>query len=307
MEYLEGEELRTLLKREKTMTPERVLRMMSQVAIGLTGAHERKIVHRDLKPDNVFVCHEAEGDKIKILDFGSVRDNAEGAKKLTVMGTTIGSPFYMSPEQAQGLPSLDHRADVWALAAIAFECLTGTVPFQGSNGPAILLAILTQDPRPPSEVAKEAGRPADAVPPTLDEPMEIALSKNAELRQPTIGALADAFGSAYGLEGDHKEWARLAADAIKERIAAGLPARLASAKPRQDLSALDAAMAAAGPMSGSAADVKVRTVPDDRPGATVDDDFVMGMKEPLPKWVVPLVAGVVVLCIVGIVVAFVAA
>src|SRR5262249_55389884 len=92
MEYLEGEELRMLLKREKTLTPERVVRMMSQVALGLEAAHARKIVHRDLKPDNIFLCGTREGDDVKILDFGSVRDNSEGAKKLTVMGTTIGSP-----------------------------------------------------------------------------------------------------------------------------------------------------------------------------------------------------------------------
>jgi serine/threonine-protein kinase len=134
MEYLEGEELRTLLKRVKVLPPERVVRMLSQVAIGLAAAHEGKIVHRDLKPDNIFLCRSPSGDKVKILDFGSVRDNSEGAKKLTVMGTTIGSPYYMSPEQAQGLEELDHRADVWSLAAIAYGSLTGRSRSRGARG-----------------------------------------------------------------------------------------------------------------------------------------------------------------------------
>ena len=136
MEFLEGEELRTVLKREKS-APARARRPHArQVAIGLDEAHRRQLVHRDLKPDNLFLCGTREGDIVKILDFGSVKDKNRWRKKLTVLGTTIGSPFYMAPEQAQGLDTLDARADVWALAAIAYECLTGNVPFQGSTGPA---------------------------------------------------------------------------------------------------------------------------------------------------------------------------
>jgi serine/threonine protein kinase len=202
MEFLYGEELRATLKRESVLPPERVVRMVSQVAIGLDEAHARKLVHRDLKPDNVFLCQTREGDIAKILDFGSVKDKSDPAKKLTVMGTTIGSPYYMAPEQAQGLESLDHRADVWALAAITYECLVGTVPFKGNNGPSILLEILTHDPDPISQVGAELGVPA-----TMDEVMEVALAKNPEIRYSTIGAFVDAFGHAYGLEGDHRAWA----------------------------------------------------------------------------------------------------
>src|SRR5262249_21328053 len=156
------------------LPPERLIRILSQVALGVQGAHVRKVVHRDLKPDNVFLCHTRDGDDVKILDFGSVRDNSEGAKKLTVMGTTIGSPVYMAPEQAQGLPSLDHRADVWSLAAIAYECLAGIVPFSGSTGPAILLAILSNEAKPPSEAGA-----AHSVPKTLDPVIDAALTKEA--------------------------------------------------------------------------------------------------------------------------------
>ena len=77
-----------------------------------------------MKPDNLFLCGTREGDDVKILDFGSVKDKNGDAKKLTVLGTTIGSPYYMAPEQAQGLDTLDARADVFALAAITYECVT---------------------------------------------------------------------------------------------------------------------------------------------------------------------------------------
>ena len=154
MEFLYGEELRATLKREQVISPARMLRMLSQVAIGLDEAHARKFVHRDLKPDNLFLCQTHEGDIAKLLDFGSAKDKGESAKKLTVLGTTIGSPFYMAPEQAQGLETLDHRADVWALAAIIYECVVGRVPFIGNNGPSILLQILTKEPAPPSEAAQ---------------------------------------------------------------------------------------------------------------------------------------------------------
>ena len=126
--------------------------MLSQVAIGLDEAHARKFVHRDLKPDNVFLCQTHDGDIVKILDFGSVKDRAEGAKKLTVMGTTIGSPYYMAPEQAQGLDTLDQRADVWALAAIVYESVTGRVPFPGPNPAVVMTKHLNEPLEPPDEV-----------------------------------------------------------------------------------------------------------------------------------------------------------
>ncbi|MCC6527359.1 MAG: serine/threonine protein kinase [Polyangiaceae bacterium] len=216
MEYLEGEELRVQLKREKTISAARVVQMLSQLAIGLGEAHAHKIVHRDIKPDNIFVCDTPEGTRIKLLDFGSVRDNSEGAKKLTIIGTTIGSPYYMSPEQAQGLADLDHRADVWSLAAIAYECLTGKVPFGGSTGPAILLAILGREPDPPSTVAQ-----AQHVPESVDDVMVDALAKDPQARVASLAELADRFGRAYGLTGEHREWAYLREPELAARIEAG--------------------------------------------------------------------------------------
>ena len=220
MEFLYGEELRATLKREQTVPPERIVRMLSQVALALDEAHKRSFVHRDLKPDNVFLCQTSDGDIVKILDFGSVKDKASTAKKLTVIGTTIGSPYYMAPEQAQGLETLDHRADVWALAAITYECATGAVPFSGHSGPSILLEILTKEPNPPSVAGKGAKHP---VPPTLDRALAHAFQKQASARTASAGDFADAVGAAYGLAGTHREWAITPQTMLAGQIQARMP------------------------------------------------------------------------------------
>ncbi|MBX3206118.1 MAG: protein kinase [Labilithrix sp.] len=227
MEFLDGEELRFVLKREKMISPERIIRMLAHVAIGLDEAHARQIVHRDLKPDNLFLCGTREGDVVKILDFGSVKDKNKDAKKLTVLGTTIGSPYYMAPEQAQGLETLDARADVFALAAITYECMTGTVPFTGNNGPSILLSILTKDPEPPSTKSAGAKFP---IAPAMDDVMELALAKNPNIRTKSVGELATAVGHAYGLEGDHRAWATMPQAELARLVAEGR-ARAPAAKP----------------------------------------------------------------------------
>ena len=235
MEYLDGEELRIALKREKGMAPARLVRMLSQVALGLDEAHAKQFVHRDLKPDNIFLCGTREGDVVTLLDFGSVKDKNKDAKKLTVLGTTIGSPYYMAPEQAQGLDTLDARADVFALAAIAYECITGFVPFDGTNGPSILLAILTKDPIPPTKRGAGGRFP---IPPALDDVLEEALVKNPNIRTRTVGALANAVGHAYGLAGDHKEWARLPTSDLEARCAEALP-RVMQPRPQAPMAQAD--------------------------------------------------------------------
>jgi serine/threonine protein kinase len=286
MEYLEGEELRMLLRRQKVLPPERVVRIVAQLAVGLSAAHDRAIVHRDLKPDNVFLCAGEGGDDVKILDFGSVRDNSAGARKITAIGTTIGSPYYMSPEQAQGLASLDHRADVWSIAAITYEALTGKIPYQGKSGPQILLNIMTTRHKLPSEAGEAHG-----VPRTLDEVMDEALAKDPAERIPTVAALADRIGHAYGLEGDHLAWAAKHEAELAERIAAGLPDALAKLEQARgaagDLAALDAAFA-----GGAASSV----------GGELSGDVVMVVPTERPRWLVPVV--VLAVIVLGVLVFF---
>ncbi len=262
MEYLEGEELRMMLKRDKTVHPARLIRMLSQLAIGLREPHQRKFVHRDIKPDNIFLCHTEDGPVIKLLDFGSVRDNTEGAKKLTVIGTTIGSPFYMSPEQAQGADDLDHRADVWSLTAIAYEALVGVVPFEGKTGPQVLLAILSNHPQPPSIVA-DASQP---VPPRVDEVIDHGLAKDPQQRIPSVSELADQFGRAYGLTGSHTDWAYLPEQQLQAQLEQCLAGALAAPpQPRAQMP--------------SARGVDPSVAPG---GGLTDDDFVMGVPDGPP-------------------------
>ncbi len=148
-----------------------------------------------------------------------MKDCNQGAKQLTIIGTTIGSPYYMSPEQAQGLDTMDHRTDIWALSVMAYECLTGTVPFQGNNGPSVLLEILRRQPTPASQVAPGSR----AMPNAVDRVLLHGLEKAPEARLASAHALADELGWAYGLVGNFTEWAYVPESLLGARIAARLP------------------------------------------------------------------------------------
>jgi len=277
MEYLEGEELRSQLQRDGVVRPARIVRVLSQLAKGLREPHALKLVHRDIKPDNIFMCGTESGPRVKLLDFGSVRDNSTGAKKLTLVGTTIGSPYYMAPEQAQGLDTLDQRADVWSLAAITYEALTGQVPFLGATGPQILLAILSKEPTPPSVLANADGFAGAPIPEALDDVLADALSKNVSLRISSVTELADRVGQAYGLDGDHAQWAELPEEDLQKRIdrAASTPRAAASSR-SHGARAMGLATGASGWEDAS---------PDGERGASLekdlfaDDDFVMGVPQ----------------------------
>ena len=291
MEFLDGEELRYVLKRERVLSPERVVRMLSQVAIGLDQAHARSFIHRDLKPDNLFLCGTREGDTVKVLDFGSVKDRSGSRKKLTVLGTTIGSPYYMSPEQAQGLDTIDARADVFAMAAVTYECVTGEVPFGGSNGPSILLAIMTKDPVPPSLKAAGGKYP---VPPALDDVLEAGLAKNHNIRTRSVGALADAVGRAYGLAGDHLQWAALQQQELARQIAEAVPRVMAP--PIAPL-AVAADPFAPGPRALRGATSQGED--DGRPPTEFDTDLVPHGLPARPAWLLPVLVGLVALVVGG--------
>jgi serine/threonine-protein kinase len=294
MEYLEGEELRLALKRERGMAPARLVRMLSQVALGLDEAHARQFVHRDLKPDNIFLCGTREGDVVKLLDFGSVKDKNKDAKKLTVLGTTIGSPYYMAPEQAQGLETLDARADVFALGAITYECMTGFVPFDGTNGPSILLSILTKDPIPPTQRGAGGRFP---IPPGLDDVLEEALVKNPNIRTRTVGALADAVGHAYGLSGDHHEWARTPLAALEQRCAESIP-RMMQAKPAAAVGAIAQGDPFASPARAGAGSAMQDAFAASRQ-AEYADAGAAGVPAGRPTWVVAAAVGLAALFIGG--------
>jgi len=301
MEFLDGEELRFILKRERRLAPERLVRMLSQVAIGLDEAHARGLIHRDIKPDNIFLCGTRQGDVTKLLDFGSAKDTGGNRKKLTVLGTTIGSPFYMAPEQAQGLETLNARADVFSLAAVAYECITGEVPFTGTNGPSILLAILTKEPVPPTVKAGPSGPP---IPPAVDDVLEEALAKNPAIRTKSVGAFADALGRAYGLSGDHRQWAVVSQHEIATEIAQA-SAKLANAKQREPGYAVAAdpfaATAAAMPDAGAELSPgrRARGMDEAFAAARQADLVPEGVPVDKPQWLVPLLVGLLALVLGG--------
>jgi eukaryotic-like serine/threonine-protein kinase len=153
MELLEGETLGQRLARRGSVDPIELVQMLLPIIDALHSAHGQGVIHRDLKPDNVFVARTENGIQPKLLDFGIAKLRGESAfkfsqTKLTQAGTLIGSPDYMSPEQAKGELDLDARSDIWALCVLAYECLVGRPPFQGDNYNALLWNIIHDEPIP---------------------------------------------------------------------------------------------------------------------------------------------------------------
>jgi len=216
MEYLEGEELGHALRRDSTLQPARMIRVICQAALGLDYAHSFGFIHRDLKPDNIFLAKGEGGDTVRVLDFGSVKLQMETGPKLTAFGTTLGSPYYMSPEQAMGKADVDHRTDVFALAAIVYECVTGKIAFEAPNVAQILMKIINQTPTPPSQLVQ-------GLPPRIDDVVEKGLRKDKERRFKSASDLAKALCEAFGLEPDLERWGNTSEADIAEAVAASRP------------------------------------------------------------------------------------
>jgi eukaryotic-like serine/threonine-protein kinase len=178
MEFLDGEALSQLVMREAPLPIERSLRIARQVASALGAAHAKGIYHRDIKPENVYLIRRGDADFVKVVDFGISKavkqgGNEEGPEvyRLTHTGLLLGTPLYMSPEQARGDEDLDHRVDIWATGVMMYECLTGEVPFRANNYLGIISQVLTHTAAPPSKVRPELGIP-DAVEAVVMRAME---------------------------------------------------------------------------------------------------------------------------------------
>jgi serine/threonine protein kinase len=188
MELLEGEGFDQRLSRAGCFRPAEAATWIAFVARGLEEAHVRGLVHRDLKPANVFFALDDRGDVIpKILDFGVSKATGEGTDPglvLTSTGAVLGSPAYMSPEQARGDTDVDSRSDVWSLGVILYESLTGKIPFDAANYNALMVEIITRPHRSVAEVAP--GVPAD-----LAQIIDEALAKDRARRISTARELAD--------------------------------------------------------------------------------------------------------------------
>jgi serine/threonine-protein kinase len=197
MEYLRGQSLAAVLRREGRMDPRRACDIVGQMLAALEAVHHQQIVHRDLKPDNVLLTRRGgRSDYVKILDFGisKMKCDENESFDLTRTGVMMGTPFYMSPEQARGVKNLDHRVDLYAVGVILYEAITGRVPFEADNYHQLLQAILRHEPRRPSELAP-------GVDPGLDAIVLRALSKEPAQRFPSAAAMLLAlvpYGARFG-------------------------------------------------------------------------------------------------------------
>jgi serine/threonine-protein kinase len=179
MELVEGQTLQSLLQSRQRLPLDETVGLLAQAALALDHAHANQVVHRDVKPGNIMI--EPSG-QVKVMDFGIAK--AETGTNLTSTGSIMGTPNYMSPEQAQGL-KVDGRSDLFSLGCVLYECLTGRKPFQGESITAILLKILREDP----PLADLAGT---SVPQGIDTVLRRAMAKDPAARYASGAELVDA-------------------------------------------------------------------------------------------------------------------
>jgi serine/threonine protein kinase len=151
MELLHGESLSQVLKRRGRIAAGRAVRTLLPVIEALVMAHQRGIVHRDIKPDNIFLAQQANRVQPKVLDFGIAKLSQQFSANLTSEGTVLGSPAYMSPEQARGENDVDFRTDMWGLCVVLYEMVTGVHPFTGANWHGLMWSIMEGKPKPLAE------------------------------------------------------------------------------------------------------------------------------------------------------------
>jgi serine/threonine-protein kinase len=201
MELLKGEELEQRLERAGPLPLALMKKVIVETCRGLTAAHAAGVIHRDLKPENVFLCsepHRADESgaftevSVKLLDFGIARADRElsGTGNLTITGQLLGTPMFMSPEQALGRKDVDGRSDLYSLGVVAYKCLTGKPPYEESETVGeIIVSITTKEPRDPTQLRKD-------LPPALVAWLKKALEKEREARFQTAKDMADAFAEA---------------------------------------------------------------------------------------------------------------
>ena len=213
MELLTGVSLETAMRRQSpTMTVAEFVSVMLQVARALAAAHKSGVIHRDLKPTNIFLHKDREGAAVpKLLDFGVSKFlEEEGQQSLTIAGTVLGSPLYMSPEQAMGAP-VDARTDVFAFGAILFEALCGYRAYDAANFNALIVAIATQQPAKIDDCAPQT-------PESLRSLVRECLVTDKNQRIATFDIVVERLGAALpDLASTHL---RLASDVTGENLAA---------------------------------------------------------------------------------------
>lgn len=198
MELLQGETLGGRLDRTARLAPAQALQLILPIVDALVAAHAKGVVHRDIKPDNVFLADDDGRLQPKLLDFGIAKTTTGlDERRLTQTGTVVGSPEYLSPEQARGSENIDFRTDIWSLSVVIYECLTGQLPFDGSNYNSLLRSIIEDEPAALTELG--AG---DA---ELWKLLRVGLAKRPEQRYRCTRDLGIALASwlyAHGIQED---------------------------------------------------------------------------------------------------------
>ena len=208
MEYVEGETLRDVLRREGHLSPERAMSLSADICGALDFSHRNGIVHRDVKPGNVMITPQG---SVKVMDFGIARAVSDSAATMTSTAAVIGTAQYLSPEQARG-ESVDARSDVYSLGCMLYELVTGAPPFTGDSPVAVAYQHVREDPKLPSSINPQ-------IPPELDAILLKAMSKNpanryqsaAEMRNDLLRALAGQRVEATPVMGDAEKTTILAA------------------------------------------------------------------------------------------------
>lgn len=185
MSFVTGGNLAALLAQEPRQPIAEVRRLMCEIADALAYAHLRGVIHRDIKPDNILI--DGETGRAMVTDFGIARA-IEAGTRLTATGAAVGTPTYMSPEQAVGERGLDGRSDVYSLGVLGYQMLTGRVPFRAGNSMALLMKHVSEKPQPITDQRPDTPR-------VLREAIERALMKAPEDRWPTASAMRDSLTS----------------------------------------------------------------------------------------------------------------
>jgi serine/threonine-protein kinase len=194
MELLNGEDLEHVLRRYGALQPLVAAKLILQASMGLAKAHEHQTVHRDIKPANIYLTRRESGELVvKILDFGIAKVKmekfSETSSGLTRDGSMLGTPLYMSPEQAKGSPNIDVRSDVWSLGIVLYELLSGALPWaEASSLGELMVAIITAD----LPLIQDK---APWIPPELAEVVHKAISRDINRRYQHAGELRDALAA----------------------------------------------------------------------------------------------------------------